>query len=245
MKQIYIFQLHQLITLKLLEALMAHILIYVTNHAYLGETQEANGTYAPELTHALHEFLNAGHTYDIASIKGGVAPLYGRDTKDDPVNADILAEASFQEKITKTIKASDLDISRYDAVFYPGGFGLLTDLAVDEAVAQQTAAIYERGGIVGAVCHGPAGLLPVTLSTGEALISNKAVTGFTREEEVDFGTINKIPYLLEESLARTAKSYSKTQPWGVHVIKEDRLITGQNPASAGPVGAAMNTRLAS
>ena len=45
------------------------------------------------------------------------------------------------------------------------------------------------------------------------LLANKTVTGFTREEEVDFGTINDIPFLLEESLARTAARYSKAQPW--------------------------------
>lgn len=58
---------------------MTKILIPVTNHATLGTTDEANGTYAPELTHALHVFLNAGFDYVLTSIKGGKAPLYGTD----------------------------------------------------------------------------------------------------------------------------------------------------------------------
>ena len=59
--------------------------------------------------------------------------------------------------------------------------------------------------IVGAVCHGPAGLLPVTLSNGRPLLEDMVITGFTREEEVDFGTIDKIPYLLEEKLSPAPK----------------------------------------
>lgn len=55
------------------------ILIPVTNHATLGDTDQANGTYAPELTHALKEIMAAGYEYDIASINGGKAPLYGTD----------------------------------------------------------------------------------------------------------------------------------------------------------------------
>lgn len=92
---------------------------------------------------------------------------------------------------------------------------------------------------MGAVCHGPAALLPITLSNGKPLIEDKTVTSFTREEEVDFGTIQDIPFLLEEALTRKAAKFSKIQPWGVHVIVDGKLVTGQNPASAHGVGEAM------
>ncbi len=64
---------------------------------------------------------------------------------------------------------------------------------------------------MGAVCHGPAALLPITLSNGKPLIEDKTVTSFTREEEVDFGTIQDIPFLLEEALTRKAAKFSKIQ----------------------------------
>ncbi|RVU86362.1 type 1 glutamine amidotransferase domain-containing protein [Leucothrix sargassi] len=218
---------------------MTKILIPVTNHATLGETDQANGTYAPELTHALSEFIKAGIEYDIASIKGGQAPMYGTDVEGDEVNATILADEEFQNRINNTIPVSQINIENYDAVYYPGGFGLLSDLATNEDFAAMSAKHYEDGGVIAAVCHGPAGLLPITLSNGEKLLASKSVTGFTREEEVDFGTIKDIPYLLEESLARTAAKYSKVQPWGEFVIEDDRVITGQNPTSAHAVGVAV------
>lgn len=222
---------------------MKKILIPVTNHATLGATDQANGTYSPELTHALHVFLEAGFEYDIASINGGKAPIYGTDIEDDSVNDKILKNEGFQNRINNTIAVSQINIDDYGAIFYPGGFGLLSDLATNEAFAKLSAKHYESGGIIAAVCHGPAGLLPIILSNGEALLANKSVTCFTREEEIDYGTINDVPFLLEECLARSAARYSKVQPWGEFVIEDDRVITGQNPASARAVGEAIVKQL--
>ncbi|GEA60013.1 type 1 glutamine amidotransferase domain-containing protein [Vibrio comitans] len=218
---------------------MTKVLIPVTNHATLGETDQANGTYAPELTHALHAILAAGFDYDIASIQGGKAPLYGTDIEGDSVNADILANSDFQNRVNNTIPVSAVNIGDYDAIFYPGGFGLLSDLATNEDFASIAAKHYEAGGIISAVCHGPGALLPIKLSNGETLLESKSVTGFTREEEIDFGTINDIPFLLEESLARSAARYNKVQPWQELVIVDERVITGQNPTSASAVGKAL------
>jgi len=222
---------------------MKKILIPVTNHATLGTTDQENGTYSPELTHALHVFLDAGFEYDIASIQGGNAPIYGTDIEGDSINESILKNQEFQNKLKQTMPVSEVNIANYDAIFYPGGFGLLSDLASNKDFAELSAAHYEDGGILAAVCHGPAALLPITLSNGESLLSTKAVTGFTREEEIDFGTIDDIPFLLEESLARSAARYSKVQPWGEFVVEDDRVITGQNPSSAHAVGEALVNHL--
>ena len=218
---------------------MKKVLIPVTNHATLGTTDEENGTFSPELTHALDVFNAQGIAYDIASIKGGKAPVYGTDIEDDAVNAAIVASDDFQNRINNTIPVSQVNIADYDAVFYPGGFGLLSDLATNEEFAALSAKHYEDGGIIAAVCHGPAGLLPITLSNGQKLIADKSVTGFTREEEIDYGTITNIPFLLEESLARNAGRYNKVQPWNTFVVEDERVITGQNPASAHAVAQAI------
>ncbi|MEZ9304917.1 thiamine biosynthesis protein ThiJ [Vibrio breoganii] len=218
---------------------MTKVLIPVTNQATLGDTDQANGTYAPELTHALHAILAAGFDYDIASIHGGKAPLYGTDIEGDSVNADILADSDFQSRVNNTLPVSAVNIGDYDAIFYPGGFGLLSDLATNEDFASIAAKHYEGGGIISAVCHGPGALLPIKLSNGETLLKSKSVTGFTREEEIDFGTINDIPFLLEESLARSAARFNKVQPWQELVIVDERVITGQNPTSASAVGKAL------
>ena len=222
---------------------MKKVLIPVTNHATLGDTDQANGTYAPELTHVVNVFNAQGIAFEIASIKGGKAPIYGTDIEGDEVNNQVLADEDFQTMINNTLPISQVDISDYDAIFYPGGFGLLSDLATNETVATLAAKHYEQGGVLAAVCHGPAALLPINLSSGESLLSTKSVTAFTREEEIDFGTISDIPFLLEEALSRKAARYSKVQPWHELVIEDDRVITGQNPASAHAVGVALAKQL--
>lgn len=223
---------------------MTKVLIPVTNHATLGETDQENGTFSPELTHVVHVLNDAGIDYDIASIKGGKAPVYGQDIEGDNVNKSVLASEDFQNRINNTLPVSQVTISDYDAVFYPGGFGLLSDLATNEDFAKLSAAHYENGGVIAAVCHGPGALLPITLSSGDALLASKSVTGFTREEEVDYGTIDDIPFLLEEALTRKAARFNKVQPWGTFVIEDNRVITGQNPASAHAVGEAIVKLLA-
>lgn len=224
---------------------MKKVLIPVTNHATLGTTDKANGTYSPEITHVIHELVSAGIDYEIASITGGKAPLYGTDIEADEINAAVLADESFQNRINSTIPVHQVDVTHYQAIFYPGGFGLLTDLASNPAFAKLSAQHYENGGILAAVCHGPAALLPINLNNGEPLLARLAVTGFTREEEIDFGTIDDIPFLLEEALTRKAARYSKVQPWGSFVVEDQNVITGQNPASAYEVGRVLVQKLES
>ena len=223
---------------------MKKVLIPVTNHPTLGETDQANGTYAPELTHAVHVLKAAGIDYEVVSITGGKAPIYGQDIEGDDVNTNMLADEDFQNRVNNTLSVSLVNIADYDAVFYPGGFGLLSDLATNEDFAKLSAEHYENGGILAAVCHGPAALLPIKLSNGESLLTNKSVTGFTREEEIDYGTIDDVPFLVEEALTRKAARFNKVQPWGAFVIEDDRVITGQNPASAHAVGIAIVKQLA-
>ncbi len=214
------------------------VLVFLTNHATLGEEKEKNGTYLAELTHAVEEFSKADIGYDLVSIDGGSAPIYGHEDADnkDPMNEKYLSDEEFMSKLNNTHKASDIKASNYDAVFYPGGYGLLYDLAKNEEVANITKGLYENNKTVAAVCHGPGGLLPIVLSNGKSILDGKHITGFTREEEIAFGTIDKIPYLLEESLMHKAYKYSKLQPGVEHVIVDGHLITGQNPSSAGAVG---------
>ena len=218
---------------------MTKILILMTNRDHL-DNGEKNGTFALELTHAVHEFVEAGYDYELASIKGGAVPIYGEDfDPDDEVNKKLLSDEKVVNEIQNTRLIEDVNFEDYAAIYYPGGFGLLWDLAIDETVGKRTGKFLEDGGVVGAVCHGPAGFLPVTYADGSSMLDGLTVTGFTREEEIDYGTIDKIPFLLEESLNRKAARFEKVQPWGENVITQGKVISGQNPQSAGAVGRAI------
>ena len=44
--------------------------------------------------------------------------------------------------------------------------------------------------------------------------------------------VDVVPYLLEDVLKEQGAKFSKTENWGVHVVQDGVLITGQNPGSS-------------
>ena len=196
---------------------------------------EPNGTYFPELTHFLAPIVDAGWDYVLATPAGGPAPVYG-DDRSDAINARFLDDAAFTDALAETRPISELEAKDFAAIYYPGGYGVLFDLVQHEGFAAIAAEIFENEGWLTAVCHGPAGLLPIKDASGEALLAGRSITSFTREEEVDYETIDKIPYLLEERLVRLGTVFHKMAPWQEHRVVDGRIVTGQNPASAAAVG---------
>jgi len=55
-----------------------------------------------------------------------------------------------------------------------------------------------------------------------------------RKEEYDY-VREDVPYELEDALTADGAAYSSAANWQPHVVVYGRLITGQNPASAGPL----------
>lgn len=99
-------------------------------------------------------------------------------------------------------------------------------------LARIATAIYEQGGVVGAVCHGPAGLVNIKLSNGQYLVADKTVSSFTNEEEAAVGLTEVVPFLLESKLIERGATVDKAPNFQAKVVVSDRLVTGQNPASA-------------
>jgi putative intracellular protease/amidase len=213
----------------------SHVLVLTSNHGELAG--KPNGTYWPELTHALHALDRAGITYDLASPKGGPIPGYGADA--DEQTRTMLADPAFAQRLETTLRLADVDPSRYDGAFYPGGYGLLFDLTEDPDGQRIAAALAERGAPIAAVCHGPAALTRVRRADGTLLLAGRTVTGFTREEEVAMKTLEAVPFLLEERMLEVGATYQKRAQWQVLVVEDGALVTGQNPPSAAAVGEAL------
>jgi putative intracellular protease/amidase len=214
------------------------ILIAMTSHDQKGDTGHKTGAYLPEITHPHAAFVKAGYTVEFASVRGGRVPLDGVDRK-DPVNAAFLDDPELERSLHASTPSAAVDASRYDAIFFAGGHGTMWDLPDDAGFAAVTARIYEAGGVVGAVCHGPAGLVNVRLSNGEFLVSGKEVNAFTNEEERAAGLEGVVPFLLEDRLSSRGAKFVSGPKWQKVVVVSERLVTGQNPASAAGVAEAM------
>ena len=217
---------------------MQRVLFVLTSHDTLGNTGKETGFYLPEVTHPYESFEQAGIEVEFVSPKGGKAPMIGIDLE-DPLNKAFLEDSVKLAKVSNTLTPADIESSRYDAIFLAGGHGTMWDFPDDQKLAQIAAAIYEQGGVVGSVCHGPAGLLNIKLSDGSYLIAGKTVAGFTNEEEDAVGLSTIVPFSLESKLIDRGATHTKADNFQAHVVVSDRLVTGQNPASAKGVGVEM------
>jgi len=210
------------------------ILIVLTSHDQLGNTGKKTGFYLSELTHALEVFQKAGLQVELISPKGGQPPMDGVDAK-DAINAAFLADAKWKERLAHTLTPDQVDPKQYAALYVPGGHGTMYDLPDHPVIQKLISAVYEQGGVVAAVCHGPAALVNVKGPDGRYLVSGKAVSAFTNEEETAVKLTQAMPFLLESRLIERGGQFHKAANFEKQVSVSERLVTGQNPASAAGV----------
>ncbi|QWF15523.1 type 1 glutamine amidotransferase domain-containing protein [Lysobacter capsici] len=218
------------------------VLFVLTSHALKGATGQPTGYYLGEVTHPLAELDAAGIKVEFASIQGGEPPVDGLDL-DDAINAGYWNDDNFRQAVRTTLKLDDADASRYSAIFFAGGHGAMWDFPGSAAAQRVTREIYENGGTVAAVCHGPAALVNAMLSNGEYLVAGKRVSAFTDEEERAVGLADEVPFLLASKLGQRGALHQPAPDWTAQVVVDGRLITGQNPQSAAGVGAALRDSL--
>lgn len=227
------------------------VLIVGTSHDMLGDTGYPTGVWLPEMTHPYFALKNSGFEIDIATSKSGNIPvdpysipsyIYSTN-RDDPMTETFLRTSEDVAKINNTLKLSDVNSSDYSAVVFPGGNGATYDFPWDEDVNRIAAEIYERGGVVAAVCHGPAALLNATLTNGAPLVKGMNITGFSNEEEaiteILIGTKNVVPFFLEDEFPKRGATFVEEYVHEPNVVisgEGGHLITGQNPESAFNVG---------
>lgn len=219
------------------------VLFVLTSHGAKGDSGQATGFYLGEVTHPLAVLDAANIAVEFASIQGGEPPVDGLDL-DDKTNARYWADESFRRAIRTTAKLSDVDPARYSAVFFAGGHGAMWDLPISPAVQSVTRDIFEAGGIVAAVCHGPAALVNVKLSDGAYLVTGRNLSAFTNSEERAVGLDKTVPFLLASTLVERGAIHHPAPDWTSKVIVDGKLVTGQNPQSATAVGEAVRDLLA-
>ena len=222
------------------------ILIVLTSHALLGNTGEKTGFWIEEFATPYYYLVDNGANVTLASPDGGQPPI--DPTSDKPENQTestkrFKNDEALQEKLSNTIKLSELSTKEYDAVFYPGGHGPLWDLAESEVSARLIESFYNANKPVAFVCHAPAALKNVKNISGEPLVKGKKVTGFTNSEEELVGLTDVVPFLVEDMLKEKGGIYSKSNDFEAYALEDGLLITGQNPASSQKVAELLLTKL--
>lgn len=218
------------------------ILFVLTSHDRKGEAGDANaapsGFYLSEVSHPHKVLSEAGYQIDFVSPRGGKTHVDGLDLS-DPVNAAFWNDASLRGKTENTLSPAQVNPADYAAIFYAGGHATMWDFADNTELAAIAGRIYDAGGVVAAVCHGPAGLVNVRLGNGQYLVAGKEVAAFTNEEERAVGLFDSVPFLLADTLTQRGARHLPAGNFQPQVVTSERLVTGQNPASAYGVAGAM------
>ncbi|WP_338410635.1 type 1 glutamine amidotransferase domain-containing protein [uncultured Flavobacterium sp.] len=218
------------------------VLLVMSSYDDMGISGKQTGTWFTELAAPYYILTEAGFEVVFASPKGGEVPIdllsmktpFTTPYTDKFLNDPVVLYAS---KHTRELR--NIDYNTFDAVFIPGGYGLLTDLASDQSLIKLIKDFYETGRPIAMVCHAPAILRDVKLSNGKYLVEGKNLTGFKDSEDAEIELDRHLLFSLEQELKRRGANYKSVKNWAPNVVVDGALMTGQSPASAPPLAEAL------
>ncbi len=203
-----------------------------------------SGVWAEEFVVMDEKFVARGCDVDIAT-PGGVAPTIDPHSMNPAVvgqeNVDHFRAYfnAIADRLAKPLVLADVVTADYDAIVIPGGHGPVEDLYKDADMGRILVEANRAGQIIAPVCHGQAALLAAKDHEGKWLFAGRRMTSFSDEEEVELGTADNAPWLLADTLRKSGAAYEKGPNWGAYVVTDGNLLSGQNPASSGPLADAV------
>ena len=222
-------------------------LIVVTSHSELGDTGKQTGFYYDEMSVPYWALMDAGYDVEIASIKGGTPPYdaasYGKPEDRAAAVQRFIDNPASMAKMNATMIINSVDPKAYDVIFLPGGHGTMWDFT-DPALAKVIGEAWDNEAVVGAVCHGPAGLINAVRADGLPVVHGLRVNSFTDEEERAVDLVGVVPFLTETELRKKGGIFEGTANFEAFAVRDGRLVTGQNPKSAEKVAALLLEALA-
>lgn len=199
------------------------------------------GLFFSEAYEPFEIFSNAGFDVQFVSEDGKYGyDQHSLDSKfatEEQLAAQKNPQSQYNMVLDGILPASEIDASNYGVFFAAGGHGAIFDFVDAPGLGKIAADIYAAGGIVSAVCHGPAIFASIKDAEGKYIVAGKAITGFTAEGEKEMGVseaISKHGKKLVPEIAKEAGADYKAPPTPFQdfSITDDRIITGANPASA-------------
>ncbi|MBW9051076.1 type 1 glutamine amidotransferase domain-containing protein [Rhizobium mesosinicum] len=211
-----------------------HILMVATSHSDLGATGRKTGLWLEGFAAPYYVFVSAGAIVTVASPAGGLPPLDPQSIDPEVAPAATMRfrrDPAAQTVLAHTVELADLRSDEFDAVFFPGGYGPMWDLALNEESIALLDAFATTGRYIGAVCHAPAALLGVRIGN-VPFVHGKRVTAFSDAEEASADLVDQMPFSLESALKELGAFYQSAGVARPLAIADGTLVTGQNPASS-------------
>ena len=131
------------------------LLMLVTSASQMGQGQQT-GLWLEEFAVPYLLFREHQVPLVVASPRGGKIPVDPNSVPDDDQKAQ-WTEAIDQLQDTRALE--DVWEDGFSGVFVPGGHGAMFDMPDNPLVAAVMERTWSDGGLLGAVCHGPAALV--------------------------------------------------------------------------------------
>lgn len=223
------------------------VLIVMSSESAMGISGKITGTWFEEVATPYYDLRKSGYEVIIASLNGGDAPidLLSMQAPFTTANTEKFAkDAVAIHTLQNTHKLSEINHNDFDALFFPGGYGLLWDLVNDSHTIKMIEDFYNAGKPIAMICHAPAILRDAKKPNGEPLAKGLTVTGFMNSEDDELDLSRHLLFSLEDMLKARGANYQGTKVnWEAHIEIDGPLMTGQNPASAPVLAKALAKRL--
>ena len=225
---------------------MNRVLMVVSSCDTMPANAMRTGAWLEELAASYYVFVDAGCEVTLASPRGGAGPL-------DPLSLEppwltaagerYRADAKASAQLARTEPLAKLRTADFDALYCVGGAATAFDFPDDGNLRALVERLHAAGRPVAGVCHGVLGLTAARTAQDRPIVADRAVTGISNAEETLTGFDKLVPVLPETRLRDLGGKYSCAAPLERHVVVDGNVLTGQNPASAGPLAEAVLTQL--
>lgn len=226
------------------------VLILVANPTTATTVGWRVGFWGAELTHPYYELTERGVEVTIASPDGGKVELDSlsdpRDeskwSSEDLITMGFVNTPELMALLEDTPKLADLNLDEYDAIMVAGGLAPMFSFRDNQQLHNALRTFYESERPTCIYCHGTAALVDLKLSDGSYLVNGKTVTGFSNAEEDysdSFVGQKVMPYRLEDAFKKRGANYVQGGLFKAFVVRDGRLITGQQQYSGRKVAQAL------
>jgi putative intracellular protease/amidase len=226
------------------------VLIVVANPTTATTVGWPVGFWGAELTHPYYELAERGVAVTIASPDGGKVVMDAlsdpRDaskwSSEDLITMGFVNTPELMALLDDTPKLADLDLDEFDAVMVAGGLAPMFTFRDNDHLHNALRHFYESEKPTCIYCHGTAALVDLKLSDGSYLVDGRTVTGFSNAEEdySDSFVGQKImPFRVEDTLKERGANYVQGGLFKAFVVRDGRLITGQQQYSGRKVAQAL------
>jgi putative intracellular protease/amidase len=226
------------------------VLIVVANPATATTVGWPVGFWAAELTHPYFELTERGIEVTIASPDGGRVEFdalsdprdASRWSANDLISMGFVNTPELMALLDDTPKLANLDFDEFDALMVAGGLAPMWTFRDNDDLKTAIKHFYEAEKPTAAYCHGTSALVDIKLSDGSYLVEGKTVTGFANVEEDysdDFVGQKIMPWRLEDAFKDHGANYVQAGLFKAFVVRDGRLITGQQQYSSRKVAEAV------